>query len=176
MMRCKMRSKLLSMAWVTNLLLMSAHVAVLISAQPGVEMQTTKPAKATGVGGSSEAFSHGIDTETTLYSFYNFLKCTSDQQVTPTTTEEVSDLIKLQYDASSRHSDQAVKIRATRRGHHSSAGFVCSGTRDSTKKEHNEFDNKEAPLHTSITVLLHRINGVVAVDDEKHMYVCSPLT
>ncbi|KAG0623938.1 hypothetical protein M758_3G212900 [Ceratodon purpureus] len=111
----------------------------------------------------SEAFSHS-DTGTTLYSSDNYLKCTSDVHVTPRTTQEVSDLIQLY---TSRH--RRVKIRATRRGFHSSAGFVCSGRRDSSKKEHRGVGarNGGGDDVVAVTMLLHLMNHVVDVDEER---------
>jgi L-gulonolactone oxidase len=108
----------------------------------------------------SEAFSHG-DEGATLYSSDNYLKCTSDILVSPTTTQEVSDLIRLY---TSRHS--RVKIRATRRGFHSSAGFVCSGRRDSSKKEHRGGGARDGDV-VAVTMLLHLLNRVVDVDEER---------
>ncbi|KAG0606949.1 hypothetical protein M758_9G181600 [Ceratodon purpureus] len=110
--------------------------------------------------GVSEAYSHD-DTSTTLYSSDNYLKCTSDQQVTVNSTQDLSDLIKL-YTSSKK----PVKIRATRRGFHSSMGFVCSGKRGSSYAEyHKVIDNH---VITSITVLLHLMNRIVTVDCEHH--------
>ena len=118
--------------------------------------------------GVSEVFSHE-DTDTILYSSYNYLKCTSDLHVTPTTTEEVSELIKLH---SAKGSNiNPVKIRATRRGFHSSAGFVCPGERDNSKKHKNnssESQKDDAGAATTITMLMHRLNHVVEVDAERH--------
>lgn len=119
--------------------------------------------------GVSEAFSHG-DSATTLYSSDNYLKCTSSHHVAATSTLEISELI-LRY--TSRH--EPVKIRATRRGFHSSAGFVCPGRRGSSKPEFH-------PIHsssdaTSVTVLMHLMNRVVAVDpDRKRMTVEAGMT
>ncbi|XP_073391725.1 L-gulonolactone oxidase 2 [Physcomitrium patens] len=116
--------------------------------------------------GVSEAFSQG-DCETTLYSSDNYLKCTFDLQLVPNTTQDVSDLIKLHTNSS----NSRIKIRATRRGFHSSAGFVCSGRRSSSKKERVEFgdDHGRRSLRvTSYTMLLHVMNHVVSVDAEQH--------
>ncbi|XP_024379015.1 probable L-gulonolactone oxidase 4 [Physcomitrium patens] len=114
----------------------------------------------------SEAYSHK-DSATTLYSADNYLKCTSDHHITPRSTNEVKELIQLHASG-----DQPVKIRATRRGFHSSAGFVCSGSRGSSKKQHAETDTssgKETDSRaTSFTVLLHLMNRVVAVDVERY--------
>ncbi|KAG0600762.1 hypothetical protein M758_11G058800 [Ceratodon purpureus] len=115
-------------------------------------------------GGVSEAFSHG-DSDTTMYSGDNYLKCNSDHHIAPRSTEEVSELIK-------RHTsggNKPVKIRATRHGFHSSAGFVCAGARDSSKKEYRvEIETgSSAKQTTSITMLLHLMNRVVDVDKEQ---------
>ena len=108
----------------------------------------------------SEAYSH-YSTSTKFYSSDNYLKCTFDEQVTVSSTEEISDLIKLY---TSR--EQPVKIRATRRGFHSGMGFVCSGKRGSSYAEyHKVVDGGET---TSITVLLHLLNRVVEADGERH--------
>lgn len=119
--------------------------------------------------GVSEAFSHE-DTDKILYSSDNYLKCTSDLHVTPTTTEEVSELIKLHSVKGSNINP--VKIRATRRGFHSSAGFVCPGERDSSKKEYKNNDSEsekdDVGDATSITMLMHRLNHVVEVDAVRH--------
>lgn len=124
----------------------------------------SETAQVGGYGGRrlvSSALSHG-DDGTTLYSGDNYLTCTSDHHVTPTTTEEIRDLLQLW---TSSHSNP-LKIRATRRGFHSSAGFVCSGQRDSSKKEHLEAGilAKDA---VSVTMLLHRMNKVVSVEEEQ---------
>lgn len=113
--------------------------------------------EATGIPSVSEAYSHR-DSATTLYSCVNYLKCTSDHQVTVTSTDEIRDLIK-RY-ASGAH---PVKIRATRRGFHSSTGFVCSGKRGSSYGKHNKLSGGSTTT-TSITVLMHLLNRVVAVD------------
>ena len=124
--------------------------------------------------GVSEAFSHG-DSDTTLYSQDNYLKCTSDHHIIPSSTEEVSEMIK-------RHTsgDDRVKIRATRRGFHSSAGFVCSGERGSSRKEfRSEIETKASENQgpTSFTMLMHRMNRVVAVDaDQCRMTVEAGMT
>lgn len=114
----------------------------------------------------SEAYSHK-DSATTLYSADNYLKCTSDHHITPRSTNEVKELIQLHASG-----DQPVKIRATRRGFHSSAGFVCSGSRGSSKKQYAETDassGKETDSRAaSFTVLLHLMNRVVAVDVERY--------
>jgi L-gulonolactone oxidase len=124
------------------------HSSVLITAQ----------SKSTSV---SEAFSH-FDTATTLYSSDNYLKCIFDHHIIPTSTEEVIKLVKILHSAT-----PVVKIRATRRGFHSSAGFVCAGQRASTKKEfHADLDDGSLP--PSITVLLHRLNSVIQVDANRH--------
>lgn len=109
----------------------------------------------------SEAYSHN-DSSTTLYSSDNYLKCTSDLQVTVASTQEISDLIKLHTSGS-----EPVRIRATRRGFHSSMGFVCSGHRGSSHAEYREVAQADNQL-TSVTVLLHLMNRVVAVDNDHH--------
>jgi L-gulonolactone oxidase len=109
----------------------------------------------------SEAYSHN-DSSTTLYSSDNYLKCTSDLQVTVASTQEISDLIKLHTSGK-----EPVRIRATRRGFHSSMGFVCSGHRGSSHPEYREDTESDDQL-TSVTVLLHLMNRVVAVDNDHH--------
>lgn len=122
------------------------------------------------MAGVSEAFSHG-DSATTLYSSDNYLKCTSSHHVAATSTLEISELI-LRY--TSRHYEPGVKIRATRRGFHSSAGFVCPGRRGSSKPEFHPTIHSSA---TSVTVLMHLMNRVVAVDpDRKRMTVEAGMT
>jgi L-gulonolactone oxidase len=103
----------------------------------------------------SEAYSHN-DSSRTLYSGDNYLKCTVDQQVTVTSTREISDLIK-QYSTDSH----SVRIRATRRGFHSSMGFVCAGKRGSSYAEYHKA-NLDSDPRTSVTVLLHLMNNVVS--------------
>ena len=145
------------------LLLLSLQI---VAATPSSGLGGDGLAATTGV---SEAFSHE-DTDTILYSSDNYLKCTSDLHVTPSTTEEVSELIKLH---SAKGSNiNPVKIRATRRGFHSSAGFVCPGESDSSKKEYKNNDSKSQKdgtgAATTITMLMHRLNQVVEVDAERH--------
>lgn len=112
----------------------------------------------------SEALSQGGDSATTLYSADGYLKCVSGLHLTVTSTEDVSSLLKL-YNSS----DHPVKIRASRRGFHSTAGFVCPGTRGSTKLEADaSIENEVDDGVTSITLLLHLMNHVVAVDAEQH--------
>ena len=108
----------------------------------------------------SEAYSH-YPTSTTFYSSVYYLKCTFDEQVTVSSTEEISDLIKLY---TSR--EQPVKIRATRPGFHSGMGFVCSGKRGSSYAEYHEA--ADGGDTTSITVLLHLLNRVVEADGDRH--------
>lgn len=114
--------------------------------------------------GGSEAYSHK-NFKTTLCSTYNFLKCTSDLNATPNSTQDVSDLIKLY---TSRN--KPVKIRATRAGFHSSSGFVCPGKRDSSKEAFKRTELAPSPQHhpDSISKLLHLMNRVVSVDPEHH--------
>ena len=119
----------------------------------------TAQSKSTSV---SEAFSH-FDTATTLYSSDNYLKCIFDHHIIPTSTEEVIELVKILHSAT-----PPVKIRATRRGFHSSAGFVCPGQRASTKKEFHANLDDGSLLPPSITVLLHRLNNVIHVDANRH--------
>ena len=119
----------------------------------------TAQSKSTSV---SEAFSH-FDTATTLYSSDNYLKCIFDHHIIPTSTEEVTKLVKILHSAT-----PLVKIRATRRGFHSSAGFVCPGPRASTKKEFHA-NLVDGSLPPSITMLLHRLNNVIKVDANRHM-------
>lgn len=111
-------------------------------------------------GSSCEAYTHG-SSGTTLHGSYNFLKCTTDLHVTPTSTEELVNLLK-----QLTSSGKPVKIRATRVGFHSGAGFVCAGHRDSIKKK---WANSEHPPtgFQSVTVLLNRLNRVVAVDQDR---------
>lgn len=115
----------------------------------------------------SEALSQRADTATTLYSADGFLICISDLHITPTSTEEVSDLIKLHTSG-----DKPVKIRASRRGSHSTAGFVCPGARGSTKLEHDAAADlkitDEVDGVTSITLLLHLMNHAVSVEAEQY--------
>lgn len=110
--------------------------------------------------GVSEACSN-YDTATTLSSSDNYLKCTSDQQATVSSTQEVSELIKL-YTSGKK----PVTIRATRRGFHSSMGFVRSGKRGSSCAEYHKVKDTEEV--TSITVLLHLMHRVVSVDGAHH--------
>lgn len=125
-----------------------------------------------GMAGVSEAFSHR-DGDNTLYSSDNYLKCTSDHFVTPRSTAEVSSLIKqlVLINSSTSTSSGRVKIRATRRGFHSSAGFVCAGERGSTRKEYcgeiNDGKGARSSTVQSFTVLLHMMNGVVDVDESR---------
>ena len=148
------------------LLLLSLQIVAAATPSSGLDGDGAAAATRTGV---SEAFSHE-DTDKILYSSDNYLKCTSDLHVTPTTTEEVSELIKLHSVEGS--SINPVKIRATRRGFHSSAGFVCPGDRDSSKKEYRNSDSEshkdDAGAATSITMLMHRLNHVVEVDAGRH--------
>ena len=145
------------------LLLLSLQI---VAATPSSGLGGDEAAATTGV---SEGFAHE-DTDTILYSSDNYLKCTSDLHVTPTTTEEVSDLIKL-YSAK-RSNINPVKIRATRRVFHSSAGFVCPGDRANSKKEYTNNDSEsqkdDAGAATTITMLMHRLNHVLEVDAERH--------
>ena len=144
------------------LLLLSLQI---VAATPSSGLAGDEAAATTGV---SEGFSHE-DTDTILYSSDSYLKCTSDLHVTPTTTEEVSERIKL-YSAK-RSNNDPVKIRATRRVFHSSAGFVCPGDRANSKEYTND-DSKshedDAGAAISITMLMHRLNHVVEVDAERH--------
>lgn len=132
----------------------------------GIFMMLTSCVAAGGASEStrmrvSEAYSHH-DSSTTLYSSDNYLKCNSDEQLSVSSTEEISDLIK-RYTSRT----EPVKIRATRRGFHSSLAFVCSGKRGSSHPEYHEFT--ALPDHTAaITVLLHLMNRVVSVDGSRH--------
>jgi len=114
--------------------------------------------------GVSEAYSQN-DTSTTVYSTDNYLKCTFDQQVTVRSTQEISDLIK-RYTNSRSH--EAVRIRATHRGFHSSMGLVCAGKRGSSYAEYHKVNPADDSL-TSIMVLINMINKVVSVDSERHL-------
>ncbi|KAG0610744.1 hypothetical protein M758_7G088100 [Ceratodon purpureus] len=119
------------------------------------------PAGGTAATGVSEAYSHN-DSSTRLYSSDNFLKCNFDQQVTVRTTQEISDLIK------HYANHEAVRIRATRHGFHSSMGFVCAGKRGSSYAAYHNV-NPDDDSVTSIMVLLHLMNNVVSVDSERHL-------
>jgi FAD/FMN-containing dehydrogenase len=111
----------------------------------------------------SEALSER-NTGTTHHAASMFFKCTSDQHVTVTSTEEISALIKAQSEKNS-----PVKIRATRPGWHSAAGFVCPGERGSTKLEHNASRiTADSESTISITLLLHRMNRLINVNEELH--------
>lgn len=114
--------------------------------------------------GVSEAYSQN-DTSTTVYSSDNYLRCTIDQQVTVSSTQEVSDLIK-RYTNS--RSDEAVRIRATHRRFHSSNGLVCPGQRGSSYAEYQKVNPADDSL-TSIMVLINTMNKVVSVDSKRHL-------
>jgi L-gulonolactone oxidase len=137
-------------------MVMAVLCTVVVSCDGGGVLRDSRFA----AGGVSEAFSH-VDSDTTLYSSDNYLKCTSDYHVTPRSTEEVREVIKGYITAGY----ERVKIRATRRGFHSSTGFVCSGVRGSSKKEYG--GETEASVSTSVTLLLHEMNRVVDVDVER---------
>lgn len=102
-------------------------------------------------------------TPRTHHAASTFFKCTSDLHVTVTSTEEIISLIK-QYDGKS-------KIRASRPGMHSAAGFVCPGARAATKLEFNASRNpadNEPTESISIRLLLHRMNRLVDANQELH--------
>lgn len=125
----------------------------------------TMPEAATAAEGVSEAYALH-DTGTTLYSAYNFLKCTSDKHLTPTSTQDVSHLIKDLIASTTKTAP--LKVRATRHNFHSMAGFVCAGHRANTKRTFSP-TNMDQSLGsnngaTSVTLLLHLMNGVLAVD------------
>lgn len=154
------RAAPMAMALLLAMFVMSSGSGVYAQLGGGLPRHTN-PAMA----GVSEALSHS-DSATTLYSSDNYLKCTSTQHLTPTSTSEVSELIQ-RY--TSLHDN--LKIRATRRGFHSSAGFVCSGRRESSKPEFRDtslesHESLESPA-VSVTMLMHRLNRVVGVDSEK---------
>ncbi|KAG0600278.1 hypothetical protein M758_11G021100 [Ceratodon purpureus] len=114
----------------------------------------------------SEALSHRA-TATSLYAASMFFKCTSDQHITVTSTEEISSIIKQH-----RKSDSPVKVRATRPGLHSAAGFACAGRRASTKLEFNATTNpphNNSSTVTAISLLLHRMNRVVDFNREQNL-------
>lgn len=111
----------------------------------------------------SEAYTHA-DNGNTLYSVYGFLKCTSDEIHAPSSTEDISDLVKR-----FAQEPSPVKMRATRRGYHSPAGFNCPGRRAPTKFAAGESSHVDAePTTTSVTLLLHSLNRIVSVDEERH--------
>jgi hypothetical protein len=119
------------------------------------------PEAGAAVEGVSESYALQ-DTGTTLYSAYNFLKCTSDRHVAPTSTQDVSDLVKELLTATS---SRPVKVRATRHDFHCMNGFVCPGHRANTKREFSHTLSTETPA--SVTLLLHLMNRVIAVDTAK---------
>lgn len=148
------------------LLLCCSSVDVVVVAQLGGHLSRGPRHTDLAMAGVSEALSHD-NSDTTLYSADNYLKCNSLQHVTPKSTEEIATLIK-GYTSHPEH----VTIRATRPGFHSSAGFVCSGKRGSSKAEFHD-DNSE----TGVTVLMQFMNRVAGVDAErKQMTVESGMT
>lgn len=146
-------------------------VAVICSAWngPGSMAQLgTMPEARAAVEGVSESYVLH-DTGTTLYSAYNFLKCTSDKHVTPTSTQDVSDLVKelIVSSPDEKSTRRPMKVRATRHDFHSMAGFVCAGHRANTKREFSQQNNLDQNLDsmpTSVTLLLHLMNRVMSVD------------
>ncbi|KAG0620399.1 hypothetical protein M758_4G213200 [Ceratodon purpureus] len=158
MFRIRAASRMLGIAVVLHILL--AHLAVAGNAEDSDIHQQEFV---------SEALSQR-DGATTRYSADGWLKCVSDLHITPTSTEEISELIKLHTSG-----DKPVKIRASRRGYHSTAGFGCPGERGSTKLEYDadailKIMEKASEVEgvTSITMLLHSMNHVVSVDAEHH--------
>jgi FAD/FMN-containing dehydrogenase len=123
----------------------------------------TMPEARSAVEGVSESYVLQ-DAGTTLYSAYNFLKCTSDAHEVPSSTEDVSDLVKeINLEAFSR----PVKLRATRHDFHCMNGFVCPGHRANTKREFSHtLNSNQADMPLSATLLLHLMNRVLSVDTE----------
>lgn len=106
------------------------------------------------------------------------MKCVSDIQTTPKSTEEVREIINRYTSV-----DKLVRIRATRRGSHTPSEMACAGRRDSTKLEFDSNTNLETTDDgelggvTSITLLLHLMNRIVSVDtDQKKITVEAGMT
>lgn len=120
----------------------------------------TMPEASTATEGVSESYILQ-DSGTTLYSAYNFLKCTSDKHASPTNTQDVSDLVKKLISTGS-----PVKLRATRHDFHCENGLVCPGHRSNTKREFRAEQTLDPNLDTpaSLTILLHLMNRVLSVD------------
>lgn len=75
------------------LLLLCCSVDVVVIAQLGGHLPRGPRHTDLAMAGVSEAFSHD-NSDTTLYSADNYLKCSSLQHVTPKSTEEIASLIK----------------------------------------------------------------------------------
>ncbi|KAL3685416.1 hypothetical protein R1sor_003438 [Riccia sorocarpa] len=105
------------------------------------------------------------DDSHTLYGSAGFIKCTSDKLVEPVGTEEISELLqKLNADG------RPFKARATRRGRHTPNRFACPGKGGSAKSptgENVEVNHVDDTTY-SVTILLHLMNRVVAVDHGRH--------
>ncbi|KAL3685133.1 hypothetical protein R1sor_003155 [Riccia sorocarpa] len=112
----------------------------------------------------SEAVTEKDDAQT-LYASAGFLKCKSDKLVEPVSTQEISELLqKLNADG------RPFKVRATRRGRHTPNRFACAGKGGSAKSptgENFEVTNVDDTTY-SVTILLHLMNRVVAVDHGRH--------
>ncbi|KAL3685124.1 hypothetical protein R1sor_003146 [Riccia sorocarpa] len=122
--------------------------------------ETAFDSKLTG----SEAVTEKDDAHT-LYGGAGFIKCTSDKLVEPVGTQEVSELLqKLNADG------RPFKVRATRRGRHTPNRFACAGKGGSAKSptgENFEVNHVDDTTY-SVTILLHLMNRVVAVDHQRH--------
>ncbi|KAL3685135.1 hypothetical protein R1sor_003157 [Riccia sorocarpa] len=112
----------------------------------------------------SEAVTEKDDAHT-LYGSAGFIKCTSDKLVEPVSTQEISELLQ-ELNADGR----SFKVRATRRGRHTPNRFACAGKGGSAKSptgENFEVNHVDETTY-SVTILLHLMNRVVAVDHGRH--------
>ncbi|KAL3685134.1 hypothetical protein R1sor_003156 [Riccia sorocarpa] len=112
----------------------------------------------------SEALTEKDDAHT-LYGSTGFIKCTSHELVEPVSTQEISVLLqKLNADG------RPFKVRATRRGRHTPNRFPCPGKGGSAKSPTGENFGKNHVDDTtySVTILLHLMNRLVAVDHGQH--------
>ncbi|KAL3685125.1 hypothetical protein R1sor_003147 [Riccia sorocarpa] len=112
----------------------------------------------------SEAVTEKDDAHT-LYGGAGFIKCTSDKLVEPVSTQDISELLLKLNAGGSRF-----KVRATRRGRHTPNRFVCAGKGGSAKSptgENSEVNHVDNTTY-SVTILLHLMNRLVAVDHGRH--------
>ncbi|PTQ26372.1 hypothetical protein MARPO_2307s0001, partial [Marchantia polymorpha] len=107
-----------------------------------------------------------VDDSTNLYSAAGFIRCKSDWHAEPGSTQEVSDVLRELHEAG-----RPFKVRATRRGRHTPNRFACPGASASARLpdgQNPEWSGGSATPASaqSVTLLLHRMNNVVAVDYE----------